>query len=80
MISHVQAWVREVAALPPEAEVQVHEEAHCPDPSCPLRRTVLQWTDAAGKTHRTFLVKPLVYVRRDDVVRALRLYVASRSA
>ena len=78
MITHVQAWVREVAGLAADAVVEVHEEAHCPDPTCPLRRTVLLWTDAAGKTHRTFMVKPLAYVRRDDAERVLRLYSATR--
>jgi len=78
MISRVQTWVREMAGLTADAAVEVREEAHCPDPSCPLRRTVLLWTDAAGKTHRTFLVKPLTYVRRPDVERVLRLYSATR--
>lgn len=78
MILHVQSWVREIAGLPPEAEVQVHEEAHCQDPTCPLRRTIIQWADTAGKNQRTFLVKPLTYVRRADVERALRLFAATR--
>ncbi len=78
MISPVQDWVRAIAALGPDAAVEVRKEAHCPDPSCPLRRTVIIWTDAAGTTHRTFLVKPLAYVRRPDVERALRIYSASR--
>jgi hypothetical protein len=77
MIMRVQTWVREIAGLAPDAAVEVREEAHCPDPSCPLRRTVLLWRDTAGKTHRTYLVKPLAYVRQPDVERALRLYAAA---
>ncbi len=78
MSDHIPTWVREVLGLAPEAVVRADEEAHCPDPSCPLRRTVLQWPDAAGKTSRTVIVKPLAYVRRPDVERALRLYLAMR--
>jgi len=64
-------WVREEAGLPEEAVVTVLEEPHCPDPGCALKRTVLEWTDAAGKQHRAVVVKPLVYVRKPEVERAV---------
>ena len=65
-------WVRTEAGLPEGTVVTVLEEPHCPDPGCPLRRTVLEWTDAAGKKRRAVVVKPLAYVRRGDVERAAR--------
>ncbi len=76
-VNPISHWMREVAGLGADAVVEVREEAHCPDPSCPLRRTVIFWTDAAGHKHRTVVVKPLVYVRREDVVRAMRLVARS---
>lgn len=76
MNMQIASWVRAVAGLGPDAAVQVRDEAHCPDPTCPLRQTAISWTDAAGKTHRTVIVKPPAYVRRADVERALRLFAA----
>ena len=73
MIEHVQTWVREVGGLAADAIVQVCEEPHCPDPTCPLRRIAIFWTDVGGHTHRAIIVKPLAYVRRSDIERALRL-------
>jgi len=61
-----------VAQLPEGTAVEVREEPHCPDPTCPLLRTVLEWVDAAGKKRRVVIVKPLVYVRQADVERAWR--------
>jgi hypothetical protein len=74
MTAQIQAWAAEILGLPAGASMQVQDEPHCPDPTCPLRRTVLQWADKDGKTHRAVIVKPLVYVRRPDVERALRLF------
>ncbi|HTB62926.1 MAG TPA: hypothetical protein VK737_04995 [Opitutales bacterium] len=73
MSDPLASWVRELAGLTPAAKVEIHEEPHCPDPSCPLRRTVIEWTDSTGMTHQAKVVKPLAYVRRADVERALRL-------
>jgi hypothetical protein len=78
MIGHIQIWVREVAGLEANAVVRVREEPHCPDPVCPLRRIVILWTDAGGHTHRAIVVKPLAYVRRPDIERALRLPMVTR--
>ncbi len=78
MTTHIASWVREVAQLGPDAAVQVRDEAHCPDPACPLRHTAILWADAAGQTHRIVIVKPPAYVRRPDVERALRLFAAMR--
>jgi len=69
---HIRQWVSAAAQLPADAEVGVREEPHCPDPSCPLKRTVLEWSDAAGKKRRAVVVKPLAYVRQGDVERAVR--------
>jgi hypothetical protein len=71
-IEHIRQWVNGVAHLPKDTGVEVREEPHCPDPTCPLLRTVLEWVDAAGKKHRVVIVKPLVYVRQADVERAVR--------
>jgi hypothetical protein len=76
MNAHLESWVREVAGLGPDAAVRVRDEAHCPDPACPLRHTAIIWTDPTGKTHRTVIVKPPAFVRRPDVERALRLLAA----
>ena len=76
MTAQIQTWIGEILGLPLGAAVQVQEEPHCPDPTCPLRRTAIQWTDNEGKTHRAIIVKPLAYVRRPDVERALRLLTA----
>ena len=76
MSALIESWVRAGAGLTPEAVVQVRDEPHCPDPGCPLRHTSIAWKDAAGKTHRTVIVKPPAYVRRPDVERALRLIAA----
>jgi hypothetical protein len=76
MNTQIESWVRDVARLGPDAAVQVRDEAHCPDPACPLRHTAIMWTDAAGKSHRTVIVKSPAYVRRPDVERVLRLFAA----
>jgi hypothetical protein len=76
MTEQIQTWVGEILGLPVGPSVQVQEEPHCPDPTCPLRRTVIQWADKDGKTHRTVIVKPLAYVRRTDVERALLVFAA----
>jgi hypothetical protein len=68
----IRRWVGEAAQLPAGAAVEVREEPHCPDPGCALKRTVLEWTDAAGKKRRAVVVKPLVYVRKPEVERAVR--------
>ncbi|MGA2053400.1 MAG: hypothetical protein ABSH19_08825 [Opitutales bacterium] len=72
VVGHIRRWLGEAKAVPADAKVQVREELHCADPACPLRRTVLEWTDAAGGRRRAVIVKPLVYVRRADVERAVR--------
>jgi hypothetical protein len=78
MIEHIQVWVREVAGLAANVVVQVREEPHCPDPACPLRRIVIFWTDAGGHNHRAVIVKPLAYIRRPDIERAVRLPMVTR--
>jgi len=74
MSSPIESWVREILSLPVDSVVQIQEEPHCPDPTCPLRHSVLQWTDKDAKHHRAVIVKPLDYVRRPDVEQALRLF------
>jgi hypothetical protein len=70
----VAEWLRVAAGLAPDAPVSVGEEPHCPDASCALRRTVLEWRDPAdGGTRRAEIIKPVVYVRRADVERAARV-------
>jgi hypothetical protein len=76
MTAQIQAWVGEILGLPEDMAVQVREEPHCPDPTCPLRRTVIQWTDKDGQAHHVVIVKPLAYIRRSDVESALRLFAA----
>ena len=76
MVAHVRAWVQAVAGLGEDAEVHVKEEPHCADESCPLRKTTLKWSDTAGKSHHATIAKPLVYVRKPDVERMLRLTAA----
>jgi hypothetical protein len=76
MTGQLQVWVGEILGLPVGTSVQVQEEPHCPDPTCPLRRTVIQWIDKEGQTHHAVIVRPLAYVRRPDVERALRLFAA----
>jgi len=78
MSEHIQSWVREVAHLAPDAVVRVRDESHCPDPSCPLRRTVIIWADSAGQHQRISIVKPAAYVRRAEVERAWRLFSLQR--
>ena len=68
----IRQWVGEVAQLQEGVEIEVREEPHCPDPSCPLKRTVVEWTEVAGKKRRAVVVKPLAYVRQGDVERAVR--------
>lgn len=68
----IRQWVGAAAQLAEGAAVEVREEPHCPDPGCALKRTVLEWTDAAGKKRRAVVVKPLVYVRKPEVERAVR--------
>jgi hypothetical protein len=79
MEAHVRTWVQAAAGLGENAEVQVQEKPHCADESCPLRKTTLKWSDAAGKPHRAAIAKPLVYVRRPDVERALHLKTEGKS-
>ena len=76
MTTLIESWVRVILFLPDTTVVQVQEEPHCPDPTCPLKHTVLQWTDKDGKPHRAVIVKPLDYVRHPDVERALQLFAA----
>jgi hypothetical protein len=78
MSSPIESWVSEILGLPVDSVVHVQEEQHCPDPTCPLRHTVLQWNDREGKPHRAVIVKPLDYVRRPDVEQALRLFAVKR--
>jgi len=78
MIEQIKTWVGEILGLPVGASVQVLEEPHCPDPTCPLRRTVIQWTDKEGQSHRAVIVKPLAYVRGPDVENALKLFAAKK--
>ena len=73
MTDDIIKWMREVAGLAADAVVEVREEAHCPDPGCPLRRTVVEWADATGKARRAVMVKPVAYVRQEDVERAVRV-------
>jgi hypothetical protein len=73
MTDDIIKWMREVAGLAPEAVVEVRDEAHCPDPGCPLRRTVIGWTVSPGQSHRIVVVKPVAYVRREDIERAVRV-------
>jgi hypothetical protein len=68
----VKGWLRETAGWPGEMTINLREEPHCPDPACPLRRTVLTWTDAHGGERTAIIVKPLAYVRPGDVQRAWR--------
>jgi hypothetical protein len=70
--AHIQQWIGEAAQLPEGAPVDVREEPHCPDPACPLRRTVFEWTDTGGGLRRAVIVKPLAYVRQVDVEKAVR--------
>jgi len=78
MTEDIIKWMRDVAGLAADAAVEVRDEAHCPDPGCPLRRTVIIWTAVAGQSHRIVVVKPVAYVRREDIERAVRLYAMSR--
>jgi len=74
MTEDIIKWMRGVAGLAPDAVVEVRDEAHCPDPGCPLRRTAIVWTVPPGQNHRIVVVKPVAYVRRADIERAVRLF------
>ena len=64
----VRGWVRELLALPEDAQVLV-TELTCSEPGCPPVETVIAILRGAGKNAQVKIPRALAELTRDDVAK-----------
>ncbi len=68
----IPVWACQIWGLPEGTPIEVREENHCIDPSCPIKRVVVETGPGVEPRRSLMMIRPLVLVTRHHVEEAAR--------